>query len=77
MTETHATTSNKEMENKKQAFVQDEIKTMASKIESKKTHIHASLDQLVNHLMDNKFVEASFEPHKEETSSSRKDHPYS
>ena len=59
-------------------FVQDEIKTMEARIEQKLFPLHEALEktnQMLNQLMANKCVENSFEPHREEASNLRKDHP--
>lgn len=75
MTKSHATTTNKEMETRLTTLVQDEIHNLESKIESKIAPIHASVEKLLTHFKDKQSIEVSSEPHGEETSHSRKDHP--
>ena len=82
MTKTHSTTTTKDMETKIHAIMQATLKTWEtqfdSKVDKKLSPIHEQImktNQLLDQLMANKSIENNFEPHREETSNSRKDYP--
>jgi len=73
MTETSATTTSKELQNMMFSSLQHEIKSLEVKFQNQLNPIQEMLHDMTEHIKGKKYLGKNYEPHREETSTTKKD----